>query len=150
MTRVNVSCYHMSCSLRKRILLHIWRIKTQIWCGDSLGCSLTESVDNAEFWRTEHIFPSICYSISCTGWSGLSLFTWCNGLFSHLVPHFLVTYHSYPKYCDVLTPYLVGVIIVFLKTHFSLQTPKRVTGKQCRPRSDAAECCICSGSQLMA
>ena len=25
--------------------------------------------------------------------------------FSHLVPHFLVTYHSYPKYCDVLTPY---------------------------------------------
>ena len=25
-------------------------------------------------------------------------------------------------------------------THCSLETPKRVTGKQCRPRSDAAGC----------
>ena len=29
-----------------------------------------------------------------------------------------------------------------LKTHFSWETPKMVTGKQCRPRSDAAECSV--------
>ena len=33
-------------------------------------------------------------------------------------------------------------------TYFSLETLKRVIGKQCRPRSDAAECSIWSGSQL--
>ena len=35
-------------------------------------------------------------------------------------------------------------------THFSLETPKRVTGKQWRPRSVAAECSIWSGSPLFA
>ena len=35
-------------------------------------------------------------------------------------------------------------------TRFSRETPKRVTGKQCRPRSDAAECGIWSGSTLFA
>ena len=33
-------------------------------------------------------------------------------------------------------------------THCSLETHKRVTGKQCRPRSDAAECGVWSGSPL--
>ena len=32
----------------------------------------------------------------------------------------------------------------------SLETPKRVIGKQCRPRSDATECNVCSGSPLFA
>ena len=31
-------------------------------------------------------------------------------------------------------------MLTTLLTHFSLETLKRVTGKQCRPRSDAAEC----------
>ena len=35
-------------------------------------------------------------------------------------------------------------------THCSWETPKRVSGKQCRPRSDAAECGIWSGSSLFA
>ena len=35
-------------------------------------------------------------------------------------------------------------------THCSLETSKRVIGKQCRPRSDAAECGIWSGSPLFA
>ena len=37
-----------------------------------------------------------------------------------------------------------------LLIHFSLGTPKIVTGKQCRPRSDVAECGIWSGSTLFA
>ena len=39
--------------------------------------------------------------------------------------------------------------ILFL-THCSLETPKRVIDKQCRPRSDAAECGIWSRSPLFA
>ena len=35
-------------------------------------------------------------------------------------------------------------------THYSLEAPKRVIGKQCRPRSDAAERGILSGSPLFA
>ena len=35
-------------------------------------------------------------------------------------------------------------------TNFSLETPKRVIGKQCRPRSDAPKCGIWSGSPLFA
>ena len=35
-------------------------------------------------------------------------------------------------------------------THFILETPKRVFGTQCRPRSDATECSIWSGSPLIA
>ena len=35
-------------------------------------------------------------------------------------------------------------------THCSQETRKRVIGKQCRPRSDAAECGIWSGSPLFA
>ena len=38
----------------------------------------------------------------------------------------------------------------FLLTHCSQETPKRVIGKQCRPRSDAAECGIWSGYSLFA
>ena len=33
-------------------------------------------------------------------------------------------------------------------TYFSLETPKRVTNKQCRARADIAECSICTGSPL--
>ena len=33
-----------------------------------------------------------------------------------------------------------------LFTHFILETPKRVFGKQCRPRSDATECSIYSAA----
>ena len=35
-------------------------------------------------------------------------------------------------------------------TQCNLETPKRVTGKQCRPRSDAAELGIRSGSLMFA
>ena len=35
-------------------------------------------------------------------------------------------------------------------THFSLETPQKLIGKQCRPRSDAAECSVCSRSTLFA
>ena len=35
-------------------------------------------------------------------------------------------------------------------THFILETPKRVIGKQLRPRTDAAEYSVCSGSPLYA
>ena len=35
-------------------------------------------------------------------------------------------------------------------THCSVKTPKKITGKQWRPRSDAAECGIWSGSPLFA
>ena len=35
-------------------------------------------------------------------------------------------------------------------THCSLETPKRVFGKQCRPKSDATEHGIWSGSPLFA
>ena len=35
-------------------------------------------------------------------------------------------------------------------THFSRETPKRVTGKQCRPISDTAECGFWSGSPMFA
>ena len=38
----------------------------------------------------------------------------------------------------------------FLLTHCGLETPKRVTGKQCRPRSEAAERGIWSGSLMLA
>ena len=39
---------------------------------------------------------------------------------------------------------------MYILTHFSRDTPKRVIGKQCRPRSDAAEHGIWSGSTLFA
>ena len=35
---------------------------------------------------------------------------------------------------------LSAVVVISALTHCSLQTPKRVIGKQCRPISDAAEC----------
>ena len=44
-------------------------------------------------------------------------------------------------YVTVLTPPL---------TQFNLDTQKRVIGKQCKTRSDAVECGICSGSQMLA
>ena len=34
---------------------------------------------------------------------------------------------------------LSAAIVIGALTHGSLETPKKVTGKQCRPRSDAAE-----------
>ena len=34
------------------------------------------------------------------------------------------------------------VIFGHMITHCSLETAKRVIGKQCRPRSDASECCV--------
>ena len=39
---------------------------------------------------------------------------------------------------------------IILLTHLSLASHKRDIGKQCRPRSDAAECGIWSGSTLFA
>ena len=52
------------------------------------------------------------------------------------------------KNADILTlPWIFG----FLNpTEWRLETPKHVTGKQSRPRSDATECCIWSGSPLFA
>ena len=38
--------------------------------------------------------------------------------------------------------------VVVTRSHFSLETPKRVTDKKCRPRSDATQCGIWSGSTL--
>ena len=43
----------------------------------------------------------------------------------------------------------VEVYYVYL-THFSLETPKRVIGKQSKSRSDASECGIWSGSPQFA
>ena len=40
------------------------------------------------------------------------------------------------------------LIIELILNHFSLETHKRVIGKQCRPRSDATKCNIWSGSPL--
>ena len=40
--------------------------------------------------------------------------------------------------------------VTFELTHCSRETRKRVIGKQCRPRSDATECSIWSGSPLFA
>ena len=34
------------------------------------------------------------------------------------------------------------VFMKYLLTHCSLENPRRVFGKQCKPRSDAAECSI--------
>ena len=42
------------------------------------------------------------------------------------------------------------VMFLIWLTHCSQETRKRVIGKQWRPRSDAAECGICSGSPLFA
>ena len=42
------------------------------------------------------------------------------------------------------------LFVIYPLTHCSRETRKRVIGKQCRPRSDAAECGICSGSPLFA
>ena len=50
----------------------------------------------------------------------------------------------------LLIKYLVTQNHWLLLTRCSLETPKRVIGKQCRPRSDAAECSILSGSPLFA
>ena len=41
-------------------------------------------------------------------------------------------------------------VLVERLTHFSRKTPKRVICKQCRPRLDATECGIWSGSTLFA
>ena len=51
--------------------------------------------------------------------------------------------------CSVFSkdPYF-GIYCLFHLTHFSLEIPKSVTDKQCRPRPDAAECRTCSGSPL--
>ena len=43
-----------------------------------------------------------------------------------------------------------AVVVIGTLTHCSRETPKRVTGKQCRPRSDAAERGVWSGSPLFA
>ena len=45
---------------------------------------------------------------------------------------------------SVLAPFAYAL------THFSLETPKRVIGKQCRPISDITECGVQSGSPLFA
>ena len=39
---------------------------------------------------------------------------------------------------NILTPQLLTIVRNL--THCSLETRKRIIGKQCRPRSDAAEC----------
>ena len=49
------------------------------------------------------------------------------------------------KYLDTVTP-----CTMLSLTHCSLETPKEIFGKQCRPRSDAAECDVSSGSPLFA
>ena len=48
---------------------------------------------------------------------------------------------------DTITPeHAVTSQLGFYLTHWSLEIPKRVTGKQCRPRSDAAKRGVWSGS----
>ena len=44
----------------------------------------------------------------------------------------------------------IDIFLVSPLNHWRLETPKRVTGKQCRPRSDAAFCGVWSGSPLFA
>ena len=50
----------------------------------------------------------------------------------------------------VLKVHVCHLIWNYVLTHFSLEAHKRVTGKQCRPRSDAAECDTWSGTPLFA
>ena len=41
--------------------------------------------------------------------------------------------------CDIFQTFILHKSSI---THFSLETPKRITGKQCRPISDATGCSI--------
>ena len=68
--------------------------------------------------------------------------------------------NSYLKYSSGLYKWVVKILILisYLKlkiqihilTHLSLASHKRGIGKQYRPRSDAAECSVWSGSTLIA
>ena len=49
-----------------------------------------------------------------------------------------VMFHTAKKKIIYMYIYMIKL------THYSLETPKRVTGKQCRPRSDTAECHVWS------
>ena len=55
--------------------------------------------------------------------------------------------HYKAIFCDCDSPRTSSILFL---THCSLETPKRVIGKQCRPRSDAAECGVWSASALFA
>ena len=65
----------------------------------------------------------------------------------------LPSYHFRTIYIKIV--FLMYSFVALLENlailiHWRLKTPKGVTGKQCRPRSDATECGIWSGSPLFA
>ena len=61
--------------------------------------------------------------------------------FSSVNFHFLVV--KFSVYLNRHVFVMNHITTVCMLTHFSLETPNRITGKQCRPlRSDAAECHI--------
>ena len=85
-------------------------------------------------------------------WAGDLSLCWAHiwrGSFLHVVDQAI-----FRKYCSTSQkPELDFISLnnsILLQTHWGLETPKRVTGKQCRPRSDAAECGVWSGSPLFA
>ena len=53
-------------------------------------------------------------------------------------------------YLAYFQPKTTDIFLISLLTHCSWDTHKRIIGKQCRPRSDAAECYVWSGSPLFA
>ena len=52
--------------------------------------------------------------------------------------------------CGKLLAWFLTLLLLPSLTHCSHETRKRVIGKQCRPRSDATECSVWSGSPLFA
>ena len=57
---------------------------------------------------------------------------------------------SQPCQCPKSLSPIFHANFCWLLTHCSRETRKTVIGKQCRPRSDAAECSVWSGSPLFA
>ena len=141
-------------------LCHKWTVKVQIhvvWSGHSLFVEIYYNIN----WFCKQT-PKAQISLPIhTGWSGPALYANCirallrfasfvniyifsASTLDELV-HFRV--HSSFNECNGYYVLLTGCL---LNIHFSLEIPKRVIGKQCRPRSDAAEGSIWSGSPLFA
>ena len=68
--------------------------------------------------------------------------------FSHDIKHCVRTWLMSQKANTLLLG--TGFRTTCYLTRFSLETPKKVNGKQFRPRSDATQCGIYSGSPLFA
>ena len=103
---------------------HIWLILTNLWANsadNSLMFFLFCFPEN----RLWHLIQTICI--------------YCQSIFWE-------KYEKHLSKCRLLKFYPACIAL----THCSLETSKRVIGKQCRPRSDATECGIKSGSPLFA